>query len=134
MIKWSEVYSTGHPQIDQEHKILIDRLNELEQALIDGQGKSVIEPMLKFLEDYAAIHFRNEEACFEKYRCPVAAENKAAHQVFIRTFTEAKAKVSERGASAVLVLETHRKLGEWVRNHILKTDCKLRHSLPSTIR
>ena len=114
MIDWNSSYETGHAQIDREHRHLIDKLNELERALLGGKAKDQLEPMLDFLETYAKEHFANEEACFRRIACPHAQENAQAHRQFIKEFASARERLREKGATTSLVIETHRKVCDFI--------------------
>ena len=72
LIQWTEKYATGVDEIDDQHKEIFNQLNRLHDAITSGLGKEVIEDILAFSQDYAAKHFAFEEACMEKYQCPVA--------------------------------------------------------------
>lgn len=128
MIQWSSDYETGMPQIDEDHKRLADGLNQLEQALASGSGSKHINRLLSFLSSYATTHFAREERCMEQHRCPTAAANKAAHQDFIRKFTAAQEKIakSSGGAAALVAIQVHRELSDWIVQHILRVDSALK--------
>jgi hemerythrin len=84
MIKWSEDYATGIQTVDDQHKMLILHINQLEelikhphptpQAIEDGHA------LVKFLEQYADMHFGHEEDCMARHRCPAHALNQEQHQ------------------------------------------------------
>ena len=57
--------------------------------------------------------------------CPAQAENCREHTLMIVRL-DGWLKRLEQGITIPLVLEVHREISDWVLNHILKTDCKLR--------
>lgn len=124
MIVWESKYETGHPQIDREHKALIQQLNDLEVAMTQRKAKEHVTELLVFLEKYTREHFRNEEHHFRCYNCPVQHENRKEHQKFINLFMESKERLLAEGTSSVLAIQIHRELVTWVRSHILKIDCQ----------
>ncbi len=127
-IPWNpETMSTGDAVIDAQHRKLIDGLNRLLDAMKEGKGKAEIEGLLEFLGGYAATHFKHEEGCMARRNCPVADANKKAHAGFIDTFSGLSERISKEGPSLSLVVEVQNKLGEWVRNHIIRIDTHLRH-------
>jgi hemerythrin len=127
MITWHEMYSTGHPELDAEHKQLIDQLNQLETALKEGAARDQIPRLLKFLADYAVKHFQHEESCMAQYRCPSALENKKAHAAFISKFSKIQKEIQTNPKiSTTQILDTHRELCDWIRSHMLKIDCQLK--------
>lgn len=126
-IAWNErLMSTGVADIDGQHKELIDKLNRLFSVLESGAPDAEVKSMLKFLGEYTAWHFGAEENCFAKHQCPAAAANKAAHASFLQIFKGISDKVESAGVTNALALETQQAVSDWVRNHIVKIDTRLR--------
>lgn len=125
MIQWNETLMTGHPVVDADHKQLIDALNELETALRDGAGREKITGTLDFLNRYTREHFAREETHMKNVGCPSYEENCREHALLISRLDSWLVRL-EQGPSITLVLEIHREIANWIRSHILKTDCKLR--------
>ena len=61
---------SGNILIDQQHKQLIDAINNLLQACSTGKGRAEIAKTTKFLYDYTQKHFRDEERLQMQYRYP----------------------------------------------------------------
>ncbi len=133
MILWSQEYETGVATVDDDHRRLAASLNELEAALRDGAGSQKIAALLDFLEQYAKAHFAREEGCMAQYRCPTAIANQAAHREFILKFTAARERLRKSsGAAALVAIQVHRELSDWIVNHILRIDTALRTCRPAT--
>jgi hemerythrin len=66
-----------------------------------------------------------EEECMAKYRCPVAAQNIAAHRDFVTTFTSFRSEFDRDGATAHLVVRIEIELMRWLASHIKRTDTQL---------
>ena len=62
LIVWSDKLSVGIRSIDAQHGILVDTVNELHDAMLKGQAKSLTEPLLRNLMAYTRDHFSAEEA------------------------------------------------------------------------
>jgi hemerythrin len=125
MIQWNDTLATGHDFVDNDHRKLIDSLNELETALKEGAGKETIAKILDFLNTYTREHFAREETHMQRVACPAYAENCREHALLISRLDSWLERL-EQGTSISLVLEVHREIANWIRGHILKTDCKLR--------
>ena len=97
----------------------------------DGHGRSEIIPILDFLESYVVEHFSYEEACMEKYQCPIAGKNKKAHEYFVNNFMSLKSRFNQEGPSSELALVMQRELSEWLVKHIKGIDTELDHCLPA---
>lgn len=126
LIQWREKYSTGIDEIDDQHKEIINQLNRLHEAITSGLEKEVIMDILEFTIEYAAKHFSFEEGCMDRYRCPVAKQNKEAHEKFVKRFQEIRDMVSADPIETIVVLEVYRELRDWISSHILKIDTRLR--------
>ena len=126
MITWSNEFATGVDFVDHDHQVLIDNLNRLEAALRDGEGAARIGDLVTFLERYAKEHFAREERCMDQVRCPVAAQNRIAHQEFIATIADAKDRLFGTNTATAVSIKVHREMCQWIREHILKIDTHLR--------
>jgi hemerythrin len=117
--------STGIETVDNQHKQLIGWLNDLLVAISEGRSRPEIQPILAKLGGYAVTHFGFEEDCMTKYRCPVAAQNAAAHQQFVETFNSLSDEYDRDGASARLVVRMESELLRWLVTHIKRVDTHL---------
>ncbi|MBL8097446.1 MAG: hemerythrin family protein [Anaerolineales bacterium] len=125
-LEWNESFSTGVAEIDDQHKELVRQLNALYAAMAAGQGKDEIGKILGFLGKYAVMHFGKEESCMEQHRCPAAAANKQAHADFIELFGSMQKRFEKEGPTSTLAVELQQKTSNWLVNHILRVDTKLR--------
>ncbi|MCC6472512.1 MAG: hemerythrin family protein, partial [Burkholderiales bacterium] len=119
------------PSVDEQHRKLFQYLNDLEDAVIQGDvsGALLVES-LDFLEDYARSHFGNEEACMLRFKCPVAADNRIAHRRFIEMYQEYKRRLQEEGPSYALFRELLSRCEQWLVEHICRIDVQLKSCLP----
>lgn len=122
---WTDALSTGEPTVDEHHKALIEAVNTLMEAMVEGKGKDQIEDILEGMAEYVNMHFSYEEECMEKYQCPVAAANKNAHNSFVETFDAFWEEFRKNGATASLVIKIQKELGDWLVNHIAGIDVGL---------
>jgi len=125
-IAWNDSMSTGVTEIDNQHKELIGMLNSLSDTMRSGKGKDEIEKILLFAGDYAQKHFECEEQYFVDYDCPAGPENKAGHDYFLTRFTELMGDFHQQGGSFALVMKIYTELSNWLIQHILGVDTKLR--------
>ncbi len=130
-IAWNDSMSTGVTEIDEQHQELIRMLNSLSDAVRSGKGKDEIEKMLVFAGEYAQKHFEREERYFIEYNCPAGPQNKAGHEQFIARFTELMGDFREHGSSFTLVMKIYNELSNWLVQHILGIDTKLRIAVRS---
>lgn len=130
MLIWTDKFSTGSDQLDQQHQTLIDNINELEMMLmISFPTRAEYEQMLKvidFLEFYSREHFTFEEQCMEAYRCPMHHKNKLAHGEFIGFFKKFKDHYRIHGFSSEEMTKLHEVVAKWITDHILGVDTHLK--------
>jgi hemerythrin len=124
--QWTPAMSTGVPDLDHQHKVLIAHLNRLTQAMSEGRGPEQLDETLDFLQLYAAKHFADEESDMAAWHCPAAEENKRAHAEFIDRFGLLRAEVRAAGATDGAVARTAYALSTWLVLHIQGCDTQLR--------
>jgi hemerythrin len=124
-IAWDASMTTGVDSLDDEHRQLISWLNDLLSAMSLGRGSAEIAGLLDQLGSYSVTHFGREEECMAKYRCPVAAQNIAAHRDFVTTFTSFRHEFDRDGAAAHLVVRIEIEMMRWLTSHIKRTDTQL---------
>jgi hemerythrin len=125
-IAWNSLMTTGVPELDDQHRALIDALNQLAGAMAAGKGTQEIENILTFAGEYAQSHFKTEEAYFEKYHCPASVKNRQEHAQFLTRFRELYSQFHERGADFKFISGVYRELSDWLVHHILGVDIQLR--------
>jgi hemerythrin len=124
-ISWDVSMTTGVESIDNQHKQLINWLNDLLEAMSQGRGRAQLDGLLDKLSEYAVMHFSHEEECMTKYNCPVAAQNVAMHKTFITTFEGFREELERTGPTAHLVVRLEAELMRWLATHIKVTDTQL---------
>jgi hemerythrin len=136
MVLWSEKLETGSPRIDMHHQMLINNINHLERMLTSTNPTreecEFLVHLVDFLESYAEMHFRFEEDCMERYRCPAYKQNKEAHQQFRDFFSGFKRRYMAEGFHPEVLKELHDAAGAWIENHILAVDMQLKQCVKGT--
>jgi hemerythrin-like metal-binding protein len=120
LLTWNDGYSMGVKTIDQQHSGLFGMVNDLHAAMMKGQGKAVIGPLLDRLVKYTQEHFAFEERAMEAAKYPNAKAHRAHHADLARQVTDYVARY-KRGDSG-LNIELLRFLSDWLSNHIQKED------------
>lgn len=133
MVQWTEQLATGSDLLDQQHRMLIANINHLETLLTslnpNREEAEFLIHLVEFLRAYALSHFRVEEECMAKHRCPVHAENKLAHEHFLKFFNEFEQHSRTEGFRPDLLRSLHQKLSAWIQDHVLRVDTQLRPCL-----
>lgn len=133
-ITWDDrTMGTGVPEIDAQHRDLIRHLNGFIEAMKAGQSQHELQELIRYLGQYAAAHFRHEEGCMRRVKCPAAQANEAAHKHFMAVFQDIAEQIDLYGPKTTLVLRVQRELGDWIRSHIIGCDTKLRQCAGSAV-
>ena len=127
LITWSNMLSTGIIEQDNQHKRLIDLINQLNDAMKAGKGNEVLGKVLSELVNYTVTHFGYEEKLMAQYKYEDTPAHKAEHAKFVQTAGDLKKKFES--GNAVITVEIMNFLRDWLTNHIMKTDKKLGQAL-----
>ncbi len=125
MIIWDDTMSTGLPDIDAQHKMIIKKFNQFSEAMSSSDARKVADSILDFLQFYAVWHFEREERYMEQFKCPAAQANKQAHAEFIDKFSRFYEQWLTSSMDLDLVDKTYCELEKWIKNHILEVDIQL---------
>lgn len=123
-LKWIDDYNVGVSAIDNQHKELFNRANQLFEAMKSGKGSEHAESVLKFLASYVQEHFREEEQMMAKSGYPELASHKRAHGEFIKTFSQLVEEFREKGTDTLLSIKIQRTVAGWLIDHIVREDRK----------
>ena len=133
MVIWNDQFVIGSRTIDLQHRMLINNTNHLECMLTNRdmtrEEVEFVIHLVDFLEAYAETHFKFEEGCMERHRCPAHAQNQQAHEQFRKFFQEYKERIRLEGFHPDLLRQLHQKLNSWIQEHILTVDTQLRPCL-----
>jgi hemerythrin-like metal-binding protein len=119
-INWQDGYSVNVRELDQQHRMIILMLNELNEALERGQDQADLEKILDGFLSFSLEHFNTEEDLFEMYCYPFACTHKAEHDAFRQTISmfarqckEGQTRVDRRFLDFC---------AEWLKRHIIGRD------------
>ena len=119
-IVWFSGFSVKIEQFDDEHKRLVQLLNNLYDAMPLGVANKILPTILHELVNYTKTHFKNEEAAFEKYNYPDAEAHKKEHDAFGKKLDRFYKSFNE--GSVTLSEDVFNMLHEWVKDHIMQSD------------
>lgn len=119
---WSRELELGIKVFDDQHKKLIELINQLYDAIRDNKVKSTIDKILNDLVAYTVYHFNTEEEAFKRYGYPDFDKHREIHENLKKTVGEVKAKLDS--GKEVIGFNIISFLENWVKNHILIEDKK----------
>jgi hemerythrin len=117
-ILWNSDLNIGIGVIDNQHMRIVDFINQLEDANLRHDRKSVGEVLDACIE-YTISHFAFEENLLQEAGYKFLGPHKKVHELFTRRIDE----YIERFKSGENVgMEVHALLGRWLINHIQHDD------------
>lgn len=119
-LMWSGNYSVRIQAMDEQHRKLVDLINQLHDGISAGKGQAVLCQVLDALADYTRTHFTAEERLMQSGGFPGFAKHKAEHDALISKVKaiqkQAQAGQTEIGSGLLSFLR------EWLINHIMGSD------------
>ena len=110
---------TGNKTIDEQHKELISKINNLLDAVESSQEQATAMRMLNFLNDYVVYHFEAEENLQKEVGYPGLADHQKQHEALKQTVADLTEMLTEEeGASPAFVEQLNKKVVEWLYKHI----------------
>ena len=126
-MEWTDKLATGISTIYSQHKELFKRINNLVTAIRQQRCKSEIDDMIKFLDDYARVHFSEEEKHMRETNYAGLDQQHQDHMRYLAALTELKQQASlprVRGRSYDLSTTTNQVVVDWIVGHIMNLDMK----------
>ncbi|MHA1963380.1 MAG: bacteriohemerythrin [Candidatus Thorarchaeota archaeon] len=124
-IKWDDSLSVGVDLIDEQHKMLIQRIKDLSEAVTSSRGSTQLSKTLGFMIDYTEFHFSTEEKHMTNLGYPGFDAHKQQHEEFKSTLNEMVLEFEEDGATTQLSEWINNYLINWLVKHIKSIDTKL---------
>ena len=129
-IHWTKaLYGTGVDDIDDQHKILFEKINALIQGVDGRQAKAALDKLVEDLGGFTRMHFGFEENLMETRKCSSCQRNKQAHAWFLTEYAELKRRLDSEGPTDQVAEKAANLLMGWIRSHIMCIDTKLRETV-----
>ena len=119
LIEWDESFSLRIPEIDAQHKKLIEWISFLDDAVNQGEGGIIVNDIFCSLSRYVLEHFNDEEKLMLRYNFPGYQLHCLEHYFFTKWLMESMATRSDDEA---LSITTVRFVTDWILLHIQGTD------------
>jgi len=117
---WKDNLTVGIPEIDGEHRMLIECLNQISDAMTAGADRGLLLPLLSRLIAHTEDHFLHEEIIWESARYLDLDQHKEQHANLLRTVREFRDKYASGRIS--MSPDVMNALRGWVENHIFVSD------------
>lgn len=120
LMDWSDSLSVGVKAMDEQHKLLVQSLNDLHAAMMRGAARAATGPLLERLMQYTHDHFGAEEALLSQAAYPNLEDHRKKHAYLSQQVTEFIQRHKRHEVSLNLHLLNF--LRDWLTHHILKED------------
>lgn len=129
LLVWNDDLVTGVAEIDDQHRILVNSINEVNTRLSNTTvNAEILHKITQDLLSYALYHFETEEGLMKDFDYAEAQiEDAEMHQRQHREFSATVVAVREGIKSGELISRENLLtfLNSWLVNHILNTDKRL---------
>ena len=118
--EWSDSFNTGIQEIDEQHKTLVDLLNQLHFAIRERKGSQACREILDRLAEYTRTHFLLEESLMRLSHYPGFEGHKHQHEELIGQVKALQDKLDT--GQAAISFELLHFLQIWLTKHIRESD------------
>ena len=119
-VEWDDTLSVGIEEIDEQHKVLVDLVNKMHEAIHQRHGSDVVIGILSDLTEYTRIHFAVEESLMRILNYPDYDNHKQVHEELLHTVADLQDKVASGKKS--IGFELMHFLKTWLVKHIMEED------------
>jgi len=123
-LEWSERLSVGVPELDEDHKTLIQIINNLRDYQEGETRPKDIDRCLNALVRYAEWHFAREERVMSACGYKSLPEHHKEHEQFVEELAEVtrRFRADQEGSSDLVGDQLLGFLENWLIKHILVVD------------
>ena len=118
-IAWSREFEIGVPEVDAQHRHLVEIVNKFEDARAKGKATRVLGEIIRELIGYTQEHFAFEEAYMLRVEYPRLKLHQAKHRQLIAKVERFQFEFNQ---GRRISIEIHDFLKYWLLNHILEDD------------
>jgi hemerythrin-like metal-binding protein len=122
-IEWEPYLATDIRSIDEQHKKLVDLINDVYNGYQSGLDHNKQADTLDALLQYTVKHFEHEENIFDRISYGHTREHKLEHAALVKKAVEVQTAFKS-SATNELSQDTMVFLRNWIINHIMGTDKK----------
>lgn len=119
---WKNDYALGIQEIDEQHRIVFEQIEELRQAIIRGDSQKHVGEIIERMVEYTRVHLVMEECVLRLFTYSDYAGHKHKHEHGVKQIEAFSRRYAEGDRS--VPLELFEFIGGWWRHHILDEDAR----------
>ena len=117
---WKEEYELGLPQIDLQHTMIVNMINELYASIDAGEEEEatarIFAKLMRWIED----HFAAEEKAMREHDYPDQKAHLAEHEAFRKRAYQLYDR--HRAGETIAAYDLANFLKDWLKKHIARVD------------
>ncbi len=121
---WKESYAVGIENIDIQHKMLFQKVDELVQELEGANRPKVYQEIIQFLKAYVTFHFEDEEAYFKSIGYADQEKHIKQHQDLKQEVEKYAEQLENTGYAMHVVKKCAGMMSAWLVYHVVGEDLK----------
>ena len=122
VFEWDKRYTTGIPEIDADHRCLVQYINQAFELMSEGDGEGILK-VLENLRTYAEGHFSSEVFYMDQAKYPNKDLHVKSHNDFIHQLKKFETHHIENPLRLTIRVALY--LNDWLHDHLLGEDKRL---------
>ena len=119
-ISWDTTFSIRVRELDEQHKRLINILNNILECLAEGSGQRTVAELFSSLAITLRSHFICEESLMRRYGYPGLHGHKREHDKLVEQIGITARTIAT--GNLLLARDVHAFIGTWWLDHIMRDD------------
>jgi len=121
-LDFDPVLITGNDEIDEQHRVLFQRVSQLLDASRERRSREEVVRVLEYLGGYVVEHFGVEEALMTSSGYDRIESHRLEHRAFVRELEVLRLELKSEGPTNRFVIRVGNRVTTWLREHIYRTD------------
>jgi hemerythrin len=128
---WTEALATGSAFIDDDHHILVEKVNAVLEAISHGSEPAILQSAIDELETHSREHFGVEEAQMLRIDFPGLEAHRANHALLLKQLTKFNSELI--AGKTIDPMKAYDFITRWVKDHIVHFDRDLANTLKTSL-
>ena len=120
-IIWKDSFNIGVQEMDDQHRLLVNHINDLYDSIQAGNSEDNVETILNKLTEYIQLHFAAEEAILKSINYPLLDSQIKQHEYYVSELNFLKSGLLDEAQTVQNILLF---LKDWFLHHITTEDLK----------
>ena len=116
LFNWAEAYSVRVPELDRQHRGLMDLINQVHDGIASGKPRLSLEPVVETLIAFTHSHFQSEEWMMRESQYPEYQQHVAEHEELMRKLRQLQTDL--RAGRVRMSLSVKEFLSTCIRHHL----------------